>query len=110
LTVTPKAKISEEKFYLTDLIKKNVKLNGKKIGTLSDLVAKGNGVPPTITAILVARPFGDPSLVVPWDNVLVFSTDEITVSIEDIEKYAQEPPEKTLLLKDYIIDKKVLDV
>ena len=110
MTVTPQPKVSEEKLYLTDLIKKNVKLNGKKIGTLSDLLAKGNGAPPVITAILIARPFGDPNLVIPWSNVLTFSMEEITINIEDIKKYEQEPPEKTLLLKDYIIDKKVLDV
>jgi Mg/Co/Ni transporter MgtE len=32
------------------------------------------------------------------------------VNIESIEKYMVEPPENALLLKDYIIDKKVLDV
>jgi magnesium transporter len=110
MTMTPQPKQPEEKFYLTDIIKKSVKLNGKKIGKLSDLIAKGNGAHPAVTAILVARPFGDPSLVIPWGNVATFSADEITVNIDDIEKYAQDPPEGTLLLKDFIIDKKILDV
>ena len=110
MTVTPQLKQSEEKFYLTDLVNKSVKLNGKKLGKLSDLIAKGNGAPPVVTAILVGRPFGDPSLVIPWGNVVAFSKDEITVNIEDVEKYSQEPPEGTLLLKDFIIDKKILDV
>ena len=51
MTVTPQPKQSEGKFYLTDLIKKSVKLNGKKIGRLSDLIAKGNGASPIVTAI-----------------------------------------------------------
>ncbi len=111
MTTTPTTpKPVEEKFYLTDLIKTPVKLNGKRIGKLTDLIAKGNGAPPVITDILVGRPYGDPSLIIPWANVRTFKVGEIIVDIEDVDKYVREPPEKTLLLKDYIIDKKILDV
>jgi magnesium transporter len=110
LTTPPPSKPTEEKFYLTDLIKVDVRHNGKKIGKLADLIAKGNGTPPVVTDIVVSRPFGDPSLIIPWSNVTAFSANEITVNIESVEKHVQEPPENTLLLKDYIIDKKILDV
>jgi magnesium transporter len=103
-------KVPEEIYYLTDLIGKRVTFNGKKIGKLSDLVAKEHGTIPSVTFIIVGRPFGESSLVVPWENVTTFTKDEFIITIDNIEKYAVEPPENALLLKDYIIDKKVLDV
>ena len=103
-------KVPEEIYYLTDLIGKRVTFNGKKIGKLTDLVAKEHGTIPSVTFIIVGRPFGESSLVVPWENVTTFTKDEFIITIDNIEKFAVEPPENALLLKDYIIDKKVLDV
>jgi magnesium transporter len=110
MTTIPPTKTPDESYYLTDLIGRKVTLNGKKIGKISDLVAKENGTIPAVTDIIVGRPFGESSLVIPWENVTQFTHDEFTVNIENIEMYAAEPREKALLLKDYIIDKKVLDV
>jgi magnesium transporter len=104
------AKTPDESYYLTDLIGRKVTSNGKKIGKISDLVAMENGTIPAITHIIVARPFGEPSLVIPWENVTQLTRDEFIVNIEYVEKYQVEPQERALLLKDYIIDKKVLDV
>ena len=110
MTSIPQTKTPDESYYLTDLIGKKVTLNSKKIGKISDLIARENGSIPAVTDIIVGRPFGEPSLVIPWENVIQFSNDGFTVNIENIEKYAIEPRQKALLLKDYIIDKKVLDV
>jgi magnesium transporter len=110
MNTAPPTKIPDESYYLTDLIGRKVTLSGKKIGKISDLVAKENGTIPAVTDIIVGRPFGESSLVIPWENVTQFTNNEFTVNVENIEKYAVEPQEKALLLKDYIIDKKVLDV
>jgi CBS domain-containing protein len=104
------AKTLDESYYLTDLIGRKVTSNGKKIGKISDIVAIENGTIPAITHIIVARPFGEASLVIPWENVTQLTRDEFIVNIETVEKYQVEPQERALLLKDYIIDKKVLDV
>ena len=47
---------------------------------------------------------------VPWDNVSSFSENEITVDLDDVEKFACKIPEGFILLKDYILDKKILDM
>jgi CBS domain-containing protein/sporulation protein YlmC with PRC-barrel domain len=107
---TSSTKPPEESYYLTDLIGRKVVLNGKKIGKISDLIAKENGSIPVVTDILVGRPFGESPLVIPWENVTHFTREEFTVNVENVEKYQNEPNEKALLLKDYIIDKRVLDV
>lgn len=110
MNTTTAPKMPEEIYYLTDLIGKRVTFNGKKIGKLSDLVAKEQGSIPSVTYIIVGRPFGESNLAVPWENVTAFTKDEFIINVDNIEKYAVEPPENALLLKDYIIDKKVLDV
>ena len=58
---------------------------------------------------MVSRPFGYPSLMVPWDNVSSFSEKDITIDLDDVEKFACKIPEGFILLKDYILDKKILD-
>ena len=47
---------------------------------------------------------------VPWDNVSSFSEKEITIDLDDVEKFACKIPEGFILLKDYILDKKILDL
>jgi CBS domain-containing protein len=56
------------------------------------------------------RPFGYSSLVVPWSNVSSFNEKEVTIDIDDVEKFAYKIPEGFILLKDYILDKKILDL
>src|SRR5512140_2865205 len=88
----------------------NVFLNGKKIGKLSDIVIVNTGKVAVATHIIVSRPFGYPSLMVPWNNVITFSEKEITVDLDDVEMYACKIPEGLILLKDFILDKKILDM
>ncbi|HWQ47444.1 MAG TPA: CBS domain-containing protein [Methanosarcina sp.] len=88
----------------------NVFLKGKKIGKLSDIVIVNKGKVAIATHTIISRPFGYPSLMVPWDNVSTFSEKEITVDLDDIEKYACKIPEGFILLKDFILDKKILDM
>jgi len=102
---------AERQFYLSDLIGKKI-LNGKeKIGKLSDLVIKENGAKfPVVTHIIVGRPFGNHFLLIEWEKVVSISQKEIIVNIGNIFDYEKELAEKAILLRDYILDKKILDV
>lgn len=97
-------------FYLSKVMNANVFIKGKKIGRLSDIVIVNKGKVAVATHVIISRPFGYPSLIVPWDNVNTFSEKEITIDLDDIEKYACKIPEGFILLKDFILDKKILDM
>ncbi|HEY3375688.1 MAG TPA: CBS domain-containing protein [Candidatus Aquicultor sp.] len=97
-------------YFLTELLGAKVLLNGKKVGKLKDIVIKETGKIPVVTHLYVSRPFGDPALLIPWDKVKSINPREIVVDIEDKKQYEAEPPEGSVLLKDHILDKKVLDI
>jgi len=99
-------------FFLNEILGSKVLLNKKKIGKLSDLVIVENGKIPTVTHFCISRPFGNPALLVPWENVKAIDTDykEIVIDIDDLKKYERKPEEKEVLLKDHILDKKILDL
>lgn len=97
-------------YFLTDIIGTHVFLGDKKIGTLSDLVIVDGDKVAEVTHLYVTRPYGYPALIIPWEKVKVMTVREIVVDIEDIEKYVGEPGEGSILLKDYVLDKKVLDI
>ena len=103
-------KLLRESYMLSELIGLKVLLNGKKIGKVEDIIAKENATLPVVTHILVARSFGDPSLLVPWSHVRLVGKDEIVVDIPDIKSFEGEPQEGQVCLKDHVLDKKVLDV
>jgi CBS domain-containing protein/sporulation protein YlmC with PRC-barrel domain len=95
---------------LTDVIGADVVFKGKKIGKLSDIIVVDKDKVAEVTHILVSRPFGNRSLVVPWPKVKTMTDKEIEIDLEDIVKYEGEPPVGAVLLKDHILDKKVLDM
>lgn len=97
-------------FYLTDMLGSRVTLHGKKIGRLADLIIVENDHQPMVTTLYVHRPFGEPSLLIPWEKVKLLSEEEVVVSLEDLKSCEGEPSaENDILLKDHILDKKVLD-
>jgi CBS domain-containing protein len=102
---------NEQQFFLSDIVGKKV-LNGrKKIGRLADLIIKENGGKfPVVTHLYVGRSFGYPPLIIEWEKVTIFSRKEVTVNIGDVVDYAKDLQENAILLKDYVLDKKVLDV
>lgn len=100
----------ESIFFLSEVMGAKVLLNDKKIGKLLDLIVINKDKVAEVTHIVVGRPFGYPSLMVPWDNVSSFSEKEITIELDDVEKYACKIPEGFILLKDYVLDKKILDM
>ena len=101
---------ADKVYFLTELTNTPVILKGKKLGKLDDFVILDKDKFAEITHICVARPFGEPLLTIPWENVGQLSEKEIIVNIEQVEQYVTAFDEKALLLKDYILDKKVLDV
>jgi len=100
----------ESIFFLSEVMNAKVLLNDKKIGKLSDLIITNKDKVAEVTHVMVSRPFGYSSLMVPWDNVSSFSEKEITIDLDDVEKFACKIPEGFILLKDYILDKKILDL
>lgn len=97
-------------YFLSEILGAKVVLRGKKIGKLSDIIIKENGKIPVVTHFYITRSFGNPSLLIPWENIRSMIDKEIVIDIEDMEKYEGIPDEEVVLLKDYILDKKVLDI
>ena len=85
--------------------------NGRKIGKLDDLIFAEGGPIPHVTDVLVHRGFGNPQLVIPIDRVVDLGNDGLKLDIEEIESFATPHlREGTLLVKDFILFKKVIDV
>ena len=97
-------------FFLSEIIGARVMLRGKKAGTLSDLVIMETGKVPEVRQIVVTRPFGKPPLVVPWEKVTSMEDREMMVDFSDVRDFEGEPAENAVLLRDHILDKKVLDM
>ena len=103
--------ILEQEFYLTELIGRRVYLTSTKIGKLKDLVIQEHtGRIPEVTHLLVHRPFGDAPVLLPWERVSLISNTEIVSDIADPEPHRLDPEESYIFLKDYILDKKILDM
>ena len=103
--------ILEQEFYLSEFIGRRVYLTSKKIGKLKDLVIQEHsGRIPEVTHLLVHRPYGDPPLLLPWDTISQISNTEIISDINDPDEHKLNPDENHIFLKDYILDKKILDM
>jgi sporulation protein YlmC with PRC-barrel domain len=100
----------ESIYFLSDVLNAKVLSNGKKIGKLSDLVIVDKDKVAEVTHLVISRSFGYPSLMVPWEKVRSFGENEIVIDVEDVEEFACKVPEGFVLLKDYILDKKILDM
>lgn len=97
-------------YYLTDLLNAKVSCHGKKIGKLADFVIVENDPVPEVTKLYVRRPFGEPSLLIPWEKVKVLKEEEIVVSFDGLKEFEGEPEPHDILLGDHVLDKKVLDI
>ena len=100
----------EVTYFLTQLLDTTVFLKEKKIGKLQDLVILDGDKVAEVVQLYIHRPYGNPALLVPWEKTRVLTPREVVVDIEDPEKYVTEPREGTILLKDHILDKKILDI
>ncbi len=100
---------SERAFFLSELLGAHILVHAKKVGRLADLVIKENGTLPLVTHLVVARPFGESS-VVPWSQVGEMTSKEITLTVDDIAAFPGELGDHAVLLKDHILDKKAIDL
>ena len=106
----PNIELSGYSFFLSDIIGRKVIFKDKKIGKLQDIIIFETETLPEATHFIVGRSFGYQSLMIPWKKITEITKDEIIVDIEDIERYEKEPVASQVLLKDHIMDKKVLDM
>jgi len=100
-----------QSFLLSDVVGWKVRTTaGVKLGKLKDFVAKDDPKYAEVTHLIVGRPYGDPSLKVPWSEVAQFGPQEIVVQDPPEGTYAEiEPDEDLLLLRAKVLDKRVLD-
>jgi CBS domain-containing protein/sporulation protein YlmC with PRC-barrel domain len=103
--------ILDREFYLTEIVGRRVYLKTRSIGKLKDFVIQENaGKVPEVTHLLVHQPYGDPRLLIPWDKITLISNTEIVSEITSTEGYELNPLDNHIFLKDYILDKKILDM
>lgn len=100
----------EETYFLTQLLGARAYRHSRKLGKLGDLVAVDQGKLAEVTHFQIARPFGEPPLLIPLDRVRSFSPREVVLDIEAPESYVRPLAPEEVLLRDYLLDKKVLDM
>lgn len=102
--------ILEHKFFLSEIIGRRVYLKSERVGRLTDMVIVETGKLPEVTHFVVSRPFGYPSLLLPWDKLTLISNTEIVFDVNDPAKHEQVPAEGSILLRAHVLDKKILDM
>ena len=102
--------ILEREFFLSEILGRRVYLKSEKVGRLDDLVILETGKLPEVSHLVVRRPYGYPSLLLPWDKITLISNTEIVGDVARASDYEQAPAEGSVLLKDHILDKKILDM
>jgi CBS domain-containing protein len=100
----------EEVLFLTEILGAQAYLNGHKSGRLEDLIAVDHGRLAEITHFRIARPFGESTLFVPLSKVLSFGPRGFILDIDDPKTYARVLSPNEVPLRDYLLDKKVLDM
>src|SRR5512137_1097370 len=108
-SIPVKPQRSERKFLLSEMLGSKVFLHEKKIGTLSDLMIVETGRIPEVVNFVITRPFGGPPLLVPYERIVTLEPHQLVIDSDDLKKLESSPPEDAILLRDHILDKKVLD-
>jgi magnesium transporter len=109
-TSTTTAMPGDLEILLSDILNVPILRSGKKIGSLNDLVIVETAKIPEVRSLYVSRSFGKPSLLIPWEHVHTLTGRGIEVTISDLEAFEAEPAEDVILLRDYVLDKKVIDL
>jgi magnesium transporter len=81
----------------------------KRIGKLTDVIIVEKGTIPHVMDLVISRPFGEPSLIIPIDKIVDICGKTIVVNIESIAQYEGKPAPDAMLLRDYVLDKKIID-
>jgi len=100
----------EETYFLSQLIGARAYIKTRKIGKVGDIVAVDQGKVAEVTHFQITRPFGDPSILVPIAQVRSVSPREVVLDLDKPESYVRALAPEEVLLKDYLLDKKVLDM
>jgi len=108
-TTNAKPPRPDRKFLLSGMLGAKVILREKKIGSLADLMIVETGKIPEVRNFVISRPFGDPSLLIPWERMVSLEPQQLVIDVDDLKKCENSPPEDAILLRDHILDKKVLD-
>ena len=104
------AVVLEHKFFLSEIIGRKVYLKSERVGRLDDMVIVETGKLPEVSHFVVNRPYGYPSLLLPWDKLTLISNTEIVFDVTDPVGYERAPFEGAILLRSHILDKKILDM
>ncbi len=103
--------VLDREFFLSEIVGRRLYLKSNSIGKLKDLVIQENaGKIPEVTHLLVHRPYGDPRLLIPWENITLITNTENVADISNPEEHVLNPLNNYIFLKDYILDKKILDM
>ena len=101
---------SDGAYLLSELIGGKARVGGKAVGKLADVIVTEQGKLPEVTHLLIDRPFGYKSLMVPWDKVeRLDANGRAELSIAALEPYEGEPADGQICLRNHLLDKKVLD-
>jgi len=98
--------------FLSEVLDRKVKTQGGvTVGKLKDFVMKDDPHYAEVTGLIVERSLGRPSWNVPWSNVIDVGTDKTVVQDPPEGKYPEiKHGEVQLLLRDEILDKRILDI
>ncbi len=97
-------------YLLSNLIGGKARVKDKDVGRLADMIMTVHGHVPEVTHLVINRPFGYKSLLVPWDKVAFLDHHGRSIlAIDALEPYEGEPQEGQICMRDYLLDKKILD-
>lgn len=104
--------VLEHKFFLSEILGRRVFLRTERVGRLADMLIVETGAKrfPEVSHFVVTRPYGYPSLLLPWDKLTLISNTEIVFDLTGAAPYEKAPPEGSIQLRAHIMDKKILDL
>ncbi len=102
--------VLEPKFFLSEILGRRIFFKNNRIGRLADMVIVETGKFPEVTHFVATRPFGYPSLLLPWDRLTLISNTEVVFDAADPAEFEKAPSEGSILLRAHILDKKILDM
>jgi len=95
--------------YYSELLCRKVTWNGRKVGTITDLIIIETPRCPEVVSFLVSDT-KKKTLVIPWNRVHSIHGKTIEISADSISGFYQEPACGDIRLKEYIFHKKVIDL
>jgi len=111
-TLNGERKGSGRSFLLSELLKARVvdAATGRALGKFKDCVIVEFAAIPHMTTLVAKRSFGRPDLVIDADLIEEIDRRRIRVRVEKLERHEVPVPDGAVLLKDFVLDKKVIDL